>query len=62
MGAEVNNPQFQEVDVQNPTVRGAIRNMIKDGASNEQIIRVVGMPGEVVRSERQRMENEKKGR
>ena len=60
MSAEVNSPKFQEVDVQNPTVRGAIRNMVKDGASDHQIVKVAGMPAEVIRSERKRIENEKK--
>ena len=59
MSSEVRSPQYQEVDVQHPQVRAAIRNMIKEGANDNKIVRVVGMPHEVVRAERKRMENEK---
>ena len=46
-------PEFQEVDVQNPVIQSAIRNMIKNGDDNARIVRVVGMPHEVVQAARE---------
>lgn len=62
MASDVSSPKFQDVDVQNPTIQGAIRNMVKAGADNREIVKRIGMPHEVVNSVRKRMESEEKGR
>ena len=59
MSAEADSPRYQDVDVQNPVVQTAIRNMVKMGSSNHEIVKRVGMPHEVVESIRKRMESEK---
>lgn len=52
------SPEYQEVDVQHPSIVAAITNMAKEGKTTQEIMKVVGMPAEVVR----RIEREVKGR
>ncbi len=51
--------EYQGVDVQNPKIREYIINMVKQDKSTEEIMRVVGMPAEVVEQVRRDV---KKGR
>lgn len=59
MAAEVSSPRHQEVDVQSPVIQSSIRNMVKAGKDNAEIVKRIGMPHEVVESVRKRMESEK---
>ena len=48
MGAEVTVPKHQGVDVNHPRIVETIRRMVKEGKKTEEIMRVVGMPAEVI--------------
>ena len=51
-------PRYAGVDVSHPKIVEAIKTMAKQGKKTQDIMRVVGMPGEVVRA----IEREVKGR
>ena len=42
-------PTYQGVRVNHPTIVATIQNMVKQGKKLEEIMRITGMPGEVVR-------------
>lgn len=43
-------PEYNGVDVEHPSVVNSIKQMLKDGRKKEDIMRVVGVPHEVVES------------
>ena len=47
-GASVESTHYAGVSVEHPTIISTIKNMVKQGKKKEEIMRVVGMPGEVV--------------
>ena len=47
--AEVTPPTYSGVSVDHPSIVSAIKNMAKDGRKLKEIMKVVGMPAEVVR-------------
>ena len=47
--AEVSTPSYSGVSVDHPSIVSAIKNMAKDGRKMKEIMKVVGMPAEVVR-------------
>ncbi len=52
----VEGPQeFKGVRVDHPSIVSSIRNLIAQGYGQEQICKLIGMPGEVVDRERRRL-------
>jgi len=45
---EVTTPKYNNVSVEHPSIVKAIKNMAKNGEPKEKIVKVVGMPMEVV--------------
>ncbi len=45
----VQTPTYGGVSVDHPSIKAAIQTMAKQGRKVEEIMRVTGMPGEVVR-------------
>lgn len=41
-------PKYQNVDVDHPSIVSAIQNLSKQGKRKEEIMKVVGMPAEVI--------------
>ena len=41
-------PKYHNVDVDHPTIVSAIQNLSKQGKRKEEIMKVVGMPAEVI--------------
>jgi len=41
-------PEYQGVSTEHPSIVSAIKNLTKQGESKEKIMKVVGMPREVV--------------
>jgi len=52
-------PEYQGVDVQHPRIKEYVQNMIKQEKSNVEIVKVVGMPHEVVEQIRRDMKRNK---
>ncbi len=42
-------PRYKDVDVDHPSIINTIKRMAADGKKTEEIMRVVGMPAEVIR-------------
>ena len=55
-------PTYQGVHVDHPTIVDAIKNLVKQGRRREDIVRIVGMPHEVVQSVEQRMSRRDRGK
>lgn len=53
-------PQYNGVDVNHPSIIAAIQNMTKQGKRKEEIMRVVGVPAEVVESHQRAMPKDAK--
>jgi mannose/fructose/N-acetylgalactosamine-specific phosphotransferase system component IIB len=51
--------EYQGVDVEHPTIKAAIENMTKQGEPKEKIMRVVGMPAEVIDRVQRRLKEQK---
>lgn len=47
--------EFKGVRVDHPSIINGIRNLIAKGYGQEQICKLIGMPGEVVDRERRRL-------
>lgn len=45
---EVNSPKYNNVDVDHPRLVKGIRDMVKDGRKTEDVMRIIGVPKEVV--------------
>ena len=45
---KVENPQAASVDVEHPSLKHAVRNMVKRGISREEMVKVTGLPSEAV--------------
>ena len=41
-------PKYHDVDVDHPSIVSAIKNLTRQGESKEKIMKVVGMPAEVI--------------
>lgn len=48
MSISVKEPTYQGVSVNHPSIVSTIKNMVKQGAKREDIVKVTGMPKEVV--------------
>ena len=48
MSVTVRTPEHQGVSVEHPRIIEAIKNLSKQGRTREDIVKIVGMPGEVV--------------
>lgn len=48
MGAEVESQKYQGVNVDHPRIVEATRNLLKQGVRKEEIVRIIGMPREVI--------------
>jgi len=51
--------RHKDVDVDHPSIVSSIKRMAADGKKTEEIMRVVGMPAEVVRKHMEAGESEK---
>ena len=51
--------EYGGVEMTHPSIIAAVHNMTKQGASKETIMRVVGVPGEVVDMHQKSMPKEK---
>lgn len=51
---------YNGVSVEHPSIQSSIRNLIKQGRTNEDICRIIGMPQEVVDRVRTRLKKESK--
>jgi hypothetical protein len=51
---------YNNVDMDHPSIRAAIETMTRQGESKEKIMRVVGVPGEVVDKHQKSMPKEVK--
>lgn len=60
MDVQVESPSYHGVRVDHPDIVRAIKNLITQGRRTEDIMRIVGMPAEVVNRLRGQMSNEKK--
>ena len=54
--------KYLGVDTDHPTIVNAIRTMANQGKSTEEIMKVVGMPSEVVKRHQQDVKRERKAR
>jgi hypothetical protein len=48
MRISVKEPIYNGVNVNHPSIVSTIKNMVKQGAKREDIVRVTGMPKEIV--------------
>ncbi len=53
------SPRHKDVDVNHPSIVSSIKRMADQGKKVEEIMRVVGMPAEVVRKHTEAGESEK---
>ncbi len=56
----VESPKFQGVRVDHERLQAGMLTLLKQGYSNEHIMRVIGVPQEVVSKARNRYEKEKR--
>ncbi len=48
MGAKVEAPRYAGVHVDHPSIVSTIKNMVKQKRPKEEIMRITGMPSEVI--------------
>ena len=48
MGAEVREPTYKDVNVNDPRIRSAVANMEKQGYTKDAMVKLIGAPSEVI--------------
>lgn len=56
MATEVKEPEYNGVNVNHPSIIAGIQNMTRQGRPKEEIMQVIGVPGEVVERHQKAME------
>lgn len=59
----ISNPtpaEVKGVSVEHPRIKEYAKNMIRNGDTNDRIVKIIGMPHQVIDKYRQEVEREKK--